>query len=310
MAIGKYFKDLTATTDIDALLGAAEKADGSPPGNKFTYSKTPDKATPSDAKVLTEGGVSDWATYTNPLPTTTAIGGIPAGSTFFNTPQSYADFIDAAAYTYINPAFTAFALSGYSIVEVGTEITGNQNFTWAISTVGNVQANSINILDLTNVLTLVTGHSVTSPATYDFSLYSGGGLKFNSPGSVTFQIQGTNTHSIQFTRNATVTAEWRRYWGFSSLSSLTGADVISLSSSDLSTIGAGTFSFGATGYKWFCIPSSFTQPTSFKDQATGLDVAMESPITVSVTNTLGAITNYSCYRTTNQLGSTITIIIS
>jgi hypothetical protein len=54
MAIGKYFKDLTATTDINSLLGAGEKADGSPPGYKFSYSKTPNISTPSNAVVLTE----------------------------------------------------------------------------------------------------------------------------------------------------------------------------------------------------------------------------------------------------------------
>jgi hypothetical protein len=36
--------------------------------------------------------------YTNPLPTTISVGGIPAGSTFFNTPKTAAQFIEEAAF--------------------------------------------------------------------------------------------------------------------------------------------------------------------------------------------------------------------
>lgn len=54
MAIGKYFKDLTQATDLNNVLGVAEKSDGTPPGYKFSYSKTPNIITPSDAVILTE----------------------------------------------------------------------------------------------------------------------------------------------------------------------------------------------------------------------------------------------------------------
>ena len=45
--------------------------------------------------------------------------------------------------------------------------------------------------------------------------------------------------------------------------------------------------FTGGDYKWFCFPEHFTQPniySSFKDKATGLNVMMEAPIDVVITN--------------------------
>jgi hypothetical protein len=310
MPIGKKFKDLVTTTDIDSLLGAAENADGTTPGNKFTYSKTPNISTPSDAVVLTEKATLATSVYTNPLPTTTAVGGIPAGSNFFNSPKSYDDFILASAYAYINPAFTAFAITGITTVEVGTKITGNQTFTWAISTVGNVKANSINITDVTNVLTLVTGHSATSPAIYDFTGYAGGGLEVDTQGGVVFRIQGTNTNLVAFTRNYSVNWQWRVHSGSDVNTSLTNAQILALANSSLTNAFPSQVSFAGGGYFWYWIPSSFAQPTTFKDHSTGFSIGMEAAVTQSVTNVNGIATNYKGYRSTNTLVSALTIDIS
>lgn len=307
MAIGKYFKDLTATTDIDALLGAAEKADGSPPGNKFTYSKTPDKTTPSDGKVLTEGGVSDWATYTNPLPTTKAGDGIPAGSTFFNSPQSYADFIEAAYYAYINPAFTSFAITGVSTQEVGQKIVGNQTFTWAISTVGNVQANSINIYDTILPQTLVSAHSVTSPVTFDFNTLPGGGVELDVPGTYTWQIEGINTQLATFTRNLNISWMWRVHSGMNVNTTLTNAQILALANSSLTTVFPPQVTFAGGGYFWYWVPSTFVQPTIFKNHATGFAIAMETAVTQTVTNAFSIDQSYKGYRSTESLVNALTV---
>jgi hypothetical protein len=61
MAIGKYFKDLTTTTNINNLLGVGEKADGSPPGYKFTYSNDGTLASDSDAIVPTQKAIKTYA---------------------------------------------------------------------------------------------------------------------------------------------------------------------------------------------------------------------------------------------------------
>lgn len=248
--------------------------------------------------------------YSNPLPTTTAVGGIPAGSNFFNTPKSYADFVLAAAYAYINPAFTAFAITGLTTVEVGTKITGSQSFTWAISTVGNVQANSINITDTTNALPLVTGHSVTSPAAYNFNSYPGGGLEHDVATSNTWQIEGTNTNLGTFTRNFTANWEWLMHSGSSANATLTNAQVLALANSSLAIVFPPQISFAGGGYFWYWIPTTFVQPTLFKDHATGFSIDMQVAVTQSVTNVNNIVQNYYGYRSTFSLTDGTTIDIS
>lgn len=248
-------------------------------------------------------------TYQNPLPTTTTIG-VQAGSAFFNTPKSFAEFIEAEKYGYVNPAFTSFSISGMTTREVGQKITDSQSFTWAISTVGNVQANSINIYDITQALTLVTGHSVTSPATYDFADYPGGGLELDAPSSNTWRIQGTNTNLANFTRNYNLSWMWRMHSGMNVNATLTNAQILALANSSLATTFPSQVATAGGGYFWYWIPSSFTQPTIFKDHATGFAIAMEAPITQSVTNDFSIVTNYAGYRSTSPLINGITVDIS
>ena len=240
--------------------------------------------------------------------TTIAVGGLPAGSNITN--QNVAAIIKQMTSPYIDPTFTSFAISGVTTQEVGSKLSGVQTFTWAISTVGNVQPNSINIIDATNALTLITGHSVTSPATYDFSLYTSGGLEYDTPASNTWQIQGTNTNSISFNRNYTANWYWLLHYGTSINTSLTGAQILALTGSLLTSTTARTYSYAAGGYKYLCINTTLPQPTTFKDQSTNLDVPFEAPVIVSVTNGFGIVSNYNVYRSTNILGAAINIIVA
>lgn len=239
--------------------------------------------------------------------TTITVGGITAGTTLTSDPVL--DVLDKMLRPYINPAFTSFALTGITTVEVGTKITGNQTFTWAISTVGNVNANSINIFDITNALTLVSSHSVTSPAVYDFNNYSGGGLEYGIAASNVWQIQGTNTQSVQFTRNLTVAWDWKWYAGSNANLTLTNAQVLALSSA-LAIAFPSQASASAGQYFHLLIPTTWVQPTIFKNHATGFAVAMNSPVLQSVTNSLGIAQNYYDYCSTNVLINAITIDIS
>lgn len=257
----------------------------------------------------------DGAQYQNPLPTTTAIGGIPAGSTFFNTPKSFADFALASGYAYINPAFTAFSITGAVTQEVGQKITGVQTFTWAISNIGNVQANSINIYDTEIPQTLITGHSTVSPATFDFSTLPGGGVVLNLPGVYTWRIEGINTNLQTFLRNYLVNWYWRKFWGTNASATLTEAQIEALVSQNLSNVTAGNYSFAeaAGQYKYFAFQKDLPQPnylTDFKDQATGFNVAMQPPYLVTITNSFLITTDYYIYRTTNIAGGAATIVVS
>ena len=101
------------------------------------------------------------------------------------------------------------------------------------------------------------------------------------------------------------------YWGTSSLSSLTASDITgSLQSSSLVSTSAGSFNFGAGGYKYIAYPTVFGLKTSFKDPSTGFDIDMQSAVTTAVSNSFGVGTNYYVHRTTNVLGGSITITVA
>jgi hypothetical protein len=252
------------------------------------------------------------AQYTNPLPTTVTVGGIPAGSTFFNTPQTAENTFAATYYPYINPTFTAFAITGVSTLEVGQKITGSKNFTWTISDPTHAAANSINIYDTIIPQTLVTGHSITSPAAFDFSTLPGGGVELDAPGSYVWQIEATNTNvpPATFTRNYTANWYWLLHYGTSTNTSLTEAQILALTSSLLTPTTARTYNFAAGGYKYLCVNEDLPQPTTFKDASTMLDVPFEAAVTVSVTNAFGIVSNYKVYRSTNIMGAAISIIVA
>jgi hypothetical protein len=59
-----------------------------------------------------------------------------------------------------------------------------------------------------------------------------------------------------------------------------------------------------------CWPTSFGLATTFKDSLTLLNVPMEAPYIINVTNGFGIATNYYVYRTTNILGAAINIIVT
>jgi hypothetical protein len=243
--------------------------------------------------------------YTNATPMPDDVGGYETGTTF--TDQDLTQMFDGLLYPYQYPAFSSFSISGQaSPIEVGTEITGIETFIWGTTNPTNIQSNSINIYDITGSSTLFTGLINDGSEQYDFTPP----IVKNSQASNQWRIEGTNTKLQTFTRNYTVNWQWRIYWGTSPNTSLTESEIEALADDRLDTNVPGNYSFAAGDYKYFAWPSLFNQPASFKDQATSLDVPMESPDIVSVTNVNGITTNYSVYRTTNIIGSSITIVVA
>ena len=257
------------------------------------------------SEVVDNAGVS----FTDSNATPEDIGGIPAGSTFNNVPVE--DLWRQLLYPYQNPSFTTFYVNGANNREVGAYLNGdtsadnNFDFRWTTSYSSNVASNSIQITGDGN--TYVSGGDNDGQ-----EVVTDTDIQKTTATTVVFTIQGTNTNSENFTRNATYSWRWKVYWGHSSKTSLTEADIKSdLTSTSLLTDYAGTRNYPAGDYKYFAIPTSFAQPTSFIDADTNFSVAMESPTTVSVTNSYGVTTDYNVYRTTNasagELNMTITI---
>ena len=138
-------------------------------------------------------------------------------------------------------------------------------------------------------------------------------IQLTSPGTATFRVKGTNSQSATFQRDLSIEWRWLKFSGNSSVAGpLTAAEIQGLGTSSLATDDAGNYVYAAAPgtYKYIACPTSWGTLTTFKDQSTNLDVPMQAPYTVSVTNAYGQTTNYNVYRTTNQLGAAITIVAS
>jgi hypothetical protein len=241
--------------------------------------------------------------YNRPTPVPTTIGGVTAGHTFVGSVQ---DALDTLFYPYQAPAFTSFSFSQTSPLEVGATIAaGTKSFTWATSNSANVEADTIGIVDVTGGGTLLS-----SGANDGTEALAVGAITKTSATGHTWRISATNTNAGAFTRDFTVSWQWRRYYGESVTDTADESLIEGLRVSGLSSNFTGTFAFLGGGYKWICYPTVWGLKTTFKDTATNLDVAMQAAVTVSVTNTFGVVQNYYAHRTTNILGGAINIAVS
>jgi len=250
------------------------------------------------------GGGGAIETYTNLVPVPVTIGGIAAGITF--TARTMTAMWDLLLYPYQLPSFSAFNISAVTYKEVGDSIAGAITFTWTTVNGANVVTNSLVINDVTGSATLATsvadsgskGVTLAAPIVKTTATYN------------RFRLSGTDTEANTFTRNLDVNWYWRVYYGEEGATSLNEAAIKLLRVSGLQAGFAGTYVFTTGGYKYFCWPKALGAATSFKDSSTSLDVDMQAPVDVSVTNTYGVATDYYVYRTTYVLGAAISIVVA
>jgi hypothetical protein len=267
------------------------------------------------------GGTGSQDVYTNATPTPVTVGGVAAGSTF--SMETIQQVFDQLFYPYQTPAFTSFSISGQATtIEVGTSLSGSKTFVWTTSNSVNVQATSISIQDVTTSTSLATGlnntgsQAITLPVT----------VVHNVPATHTWGITGTNTNSGSLSGSFSVNWRWLEFYGTSTNITLTASQIQALTGSALAASVAGTYALGTGGYKYLCWPSSFTDPTAFKDTSTNLNVGMcdtsddasYSNVTsggfnyalVSVTNAQSQTINYKVFRSKNILSSNINIQVT
>lgn len=247
-------------------------------------------------------------TYTNTTPMPEEVGGYPAGTTF--NAQTIQQMFDGLLYPYQHPAFTSFARTNLAATyEVGANIPiGSQTFTWATSNSTNIVADTVEITQNFAPETVIYGPDENTGSEV---ITLANTITSNSPTTILlYTIEAENTQGD--TISATISASWRfrTFHGTSVSTSLNEAGIEGLASNPLSTSFAGTKSFAAGGYKYICYPASFGTATSFTDAATNLNVPMEAPSLVSVTNSFGVTTNYRVHRSTNILGGSINIIVA
>jgi hypothetical protein len=268
-------------------------------------------------------GLGTDSVYAGASPATVSVGGLSSGTTLTGLTSNA--ILEAILCPYIAPAFSSFSISGQATaVEVGTTVSGSKTFNWGFSNVGNVNASSMSILDVTGSATLASGISITP--TYSVSV---GTIQLNSPGSYSWRGQAVNTHSGTFQSGYfSVGWYWKSYYGTSASVTLDETAIKALANGGLAGGCAATYGFAAGSYKYFAWPDSFGGPsafTGFKDTSTNLPVDMAtsadnaaysnvqngwSYAIVSVTNAQSINTNYRVYRTRNALGGSINIQVS
>lgn len=245
---------------------------------------------------------------TNTALTTANFEGLPAGSSVFgDTPT---DTLNKILFAYQSPSFTYFDISGSSVIECGDKMAGEQIFEWGLSHIENVNANSVNIYDISNSLTLIENHAITGGASYNFDDYPSSGLQYDIPTVNVWRITAANTNNGTFIKDYGKSWQLRSYAGSNANTTLTNAQVLALSYHNLSESFPETIVFSGAGYFQYFIPSDFVQPTSFIDLNTGYPMGVVLIGVQTITNSFGVETSYNQYRSSFSLTDGTTVKIS
>ena len=251
-------------------------------------------------------GAGDTFTHAGTTPYT--VGGIAAGSGPYVSATIQAMFTNLL-YPYVHPTFATFTLDTGLTVEVGYTITGNHTFAWTTTTPANIVALTLDLRDVTGALNLETNISVTSPKVHDFTAVP---IQKLTELDNLFRVSADDTSTATFTRDYTVQWMFYAYAGTSANAGpLNEAQIEALTDyAALTRTAPRTYAMSAGNYKYFAFPTTFVQPTTFKDQATNLDIPMEAGYNVNLTNTFAVVQAYTVYRTTNILGAAISVVVS
>jgi hypothetical protein len=211
--------------------------------------------------------------------------------------------------TYQAPSFTSFVLLGYDVLEVGDSIpAGSQVFNWTTSNSGNVQANSLDIIDVTNgntTLASALANDGTEAVTFAAPVQK------TAIGTHQFKITGQNTQGGTFERTDNVNWQFRVFFGNdANAGPLNETQVEALANNPLQSGFSGEYFFPGGNYKYLAFPVSWGTPSTFTDKVTSLSVPMEASYLVNLTNAFGVSEDYNIYRTTNILGGDVTIVVA
>ena len=207
--------------------------------------------------------------------------------------------IDAAV-EYIDPAFSAFAVTGQSsTVEVGTTLSGSKTFTWTVVANSGV-VSTIDIYDVTDVSTLLA--ATTNDGSQVVTVNT---LLLNTSGA-TQQWKGiannTSPSGTVDSSTVTVTARFYRFYGAASSSPATSAAVRALASSAFQTSGATfTLNTGSSLTRFVvALPPGVTITSVTDTSALNADITDEYVLTgtVSVTDAGGTSRTYNIYEMT------------
>ena len=268
------------------------------------------------------------AAYQSTVPSTVAVGGIPAGTTFPDK-TSVQEILDQMLHPYQEPVVSSFVVdpsdSPGQLHEVGESISGPLSITWTITNSANAVPGSGQIDDLTTP-TLLAITQATNPSNSN-SIGIPSPISYSVPATHDFQIRITDTNAAYHTRNYALSWRYGRRSGNNANPTLTSSDILALGDLDYANNYAATYFMPATGYKFICqADAAGGQINTVKDAATLFNVPMAdatddaaysnvdgggfSYALVSFTNPHGVVLNYRVYRTKYALGGSINLIVS
>lgn len=244
-------------------------------------------------------------TYTNSLPMPTPVGGFPAGTTFDK--MTLQEIFNGLLYSSGLPAFTSFSIIGLHDLEVGDSIQEIDRLAqWTTTSAALIVPNSISI-EYDN-MSQVLAENLPNSGSEIITIPE---ISFSTLNTARFSIHATDTSGGTISKDFAVRFLYRIYVGNSQLESLDELGVKTLSQSELSDTINGTYTFEPSdGYKWFCYPAVLGERANFLNLDTSLDVNMDDPMLVNVTNDFGVSMFYYCYRTYYKLHGSIKIQVS
>lgn len=249
------------------------------------------------------GGFEDFE-YTNPLPTPARVGGVPKGTTFYKAKGK--TLCNLLFYGVDDPYFSTFNINYNSEYEVGYTIQAeNKTAYWGINDTKLLEANSIKITYVNGGVVVAQNLANTGSATFASPVIS-----FNIPSQVDFKISAMSVTNNELSDKFSFYFKHRIYVGQSDQEVLTQEQVKLLELTDLVDKIDGKYPINEGGYKWICYPKYFGLKKGFKDFASDIDVEMEDPIILTVTNAYGLNIEYYCHRSFYKLGSAMEIIVS
>lgn len=238
--------------------------------------------------------------YTNLDPTPTNIGGITIGSTFRD--KTMQEMWDMLLYPYQEPAITNFSL-GKTQLEIGETLNSPLNITWNTSNQNNILDGSIkfifNNIDIStpNLPKSGTNNFTITPITND------------TQSSIRTTMELMTNKNKKLTKHQDIVWLNNIYYGCINNQTPTEQDILSLVKLNANSPGR-RYDFPTGGYKYICIPSSWSDLTSFVDPTTNFDVPMVKLNNIRITSTSFNVTqDYKVWRSVNLLNGAISINI-
>lgn len=250
------------------------------------------------------GGGFEEFEYTNPVPTSVRVGGIPKGTTFYKAKSQ--TLWNMLLHGVDDPYFSTFNINYNSEYEVGYTIQAESKTAyWSINDTKLLQANSIKITYVNGGVVVAENLANTGSATFVSPIIS-----FAIPSQVDFKISAMSVTNNELSDKFSFYFKHRIYVGQSDQEILTQGQVKLLELTDLVDKVEGTYPINEGGYKWICYPKYFGLKKGFKDFASDIDVEMEDPIVLMITNAYGLNIEYYCHRSFYKLGSAMEIVVS